>query len=130
MKPVFGRFETRLKFNKFGHRLYIILEDSQCYVLNRGLIFCGKPCICKKPEPGEYVVQADVRLDVQVLVEQLDYRNLGGGDGQHVLHAGHPLDLLRQLLYYLKEKYIMYLRFLLVYLYFVALLPLFAPVYN
>ena len=65
--------------------------------------------------PGEHVVQGEVGLDLALLVDQLHNRNLGkrefrigkmpngfqdlgGGDGDHVPHADHPLHAVGQLL--------------------------------
>ena len=65
--------------------------------------------------PGEHVVQGEVGLDLALLVDQLHNRNLGkrefrigkmpndcqdlgGGDGDHVPHADHPLHSVGQLL--------------------------------
>ena len=65
--------------------------------------------------PGEHVVQGEVGLNLALLVDQLHNRNLGkrefriakmpngcqdlgGGDGDHVPHANHPLHAVGQLL--------------------------------
>ena len=65
--------------------------------------------------PGEHVVQGEVGLNLALLVDQLHDRNLGkrvqnwknakwlsedlgGGDGDHVPHANHPLHSVGQLL--------------------------------
>ena len=49
-----------------------------------------------KSLPGQDIVEGDVCLDVGVKMGQLDDGHLGGGDGQHVPHAAHPLQLLSQ----------------------------------